>query len=51
MQGWGAFILFFVNKEKNQKKNFLRKAYALRIFGYSADARFRATKRRYTPWV
>ena len=25
-------MLFFVNKEKHQKKNFARKAYALRVF-------------------
>ena len=31
MRQHSAFILFFLKKEKNQKKNFLRKAYALLV--------------------
>jgi len=31
MRSLSVNILFFVNKEKNQKKNFLRKAFALLI--------------------
>ena len=39
MRRHGVFILFFLKKEKSQKKNFLRKAYALLVIFSLADAR------------
>ena len=44
-------ILSFLEKEKNQKKTFCAKLCFAYFFVYLTDARFRATKSRYTLWV